>query len=359
MQDVLSITAQEILTLQRGIQAGQATIVFDETEILLNPTCALYVTMEAPTAMKNKIPDNFKVLFRNIAMNKPDPKIIIDAFLDSKGFTQSAELAGKLTAMFHICENLLSKQPHYEFGLRSIKAVINLSVVFRAKQPASKEQHVVFNAVHRMKYSELLPDDQVLFMNIAMDIFPGVSVDKPEYEIVNEATAEVCKKMNLECSEYFLSKVQEMFEMISLNDGIMLVGEAFSGKTTLYKVLAQVLQAMPTQGGEKEESTVHKIIVNPKAMTIDQMYGYFDENNEWNDGILATTYRNFSNMSPTEWKWLVFDGPVDPEWIENLNTVLDENRKLCLMSGEIIKLPRNTNLIFETQVSVVLFIVMT
>ena len=34
--------------------------------------------------------------------------------------------------------------------------------------------------------------------------------------------------------------------------------------------------------------------MNPKAMTIDQMYGYFDELNEWNDGILATTYRSAS-----------------------------------------------------------------
>lgn len=346
--DVLSIIAQEILTLQRGIQANQTNIVFDDTEILLNPTCALFVTMEALSSVDKQMPDNFQVLFRNISMNEPDPKMIIEAFLASKGFVKSLNLARKLTTMFHICQKMLSKQPHYEFGLRSIKAVINLCVVFRSKQKDNTEEHIVFNAVYRMKFAELLPDDQALFMKIASDIFPGVEVDKPEYKTVNEATAEVCKKENLQCTEYFLSKIQEMYEMISLNDGIMIVGEAFSGKTTLYKVLAQVLKIIKSTN-EKEESSVHKIVVNPKSLTIEQMYGFFDENNEWNDGILATTYRNFANMSPSEYKWLVFDSPVDPEWIENLNTVLDENRKLCLMSGEIIKLPQNTNLIFETQ----------
>jgi len=126
----------------------------------------------------------------------------------------------------------------------------------------------------------------------------------------------------------------------------MMVGASGSGKSSVWKVL---LEALHRFDGVKGES----YIIEPKAILKEQLYGKLDNTTmEWTDGVFTSTLRKLTENEHGEANkrhWIIFDGDVDPEWAENLNSVLDDNKLLTIPNGERIKIPSNIKIMFEVE----------
>ena len=115
----------------------------------------------------------------------------------------------------------------------------------------------------------------------------------------------------------------------------MLVGPTGSGKTICYNMLEQTFNFLrenddPDQAFQK----VSKVVFNPKAISMGELYGEVNyDTQEWYDGLASKYMRNAAMETTEDKTWVVFDGPVDALWIENMNTVLDDNMTLCLANG--------------------------
>ncbi|WAQ93314.1 hypothetical protein PtA15_18A374 [Puccinia triticina] len=128
-ESILSAVSQQIQSIQQGLKAAlvnpNAEVELVGKTLKINPhTHGIFITMNPGYAGRSNLPDNLKKLFRSMAMTLPDRELIAQVMLFSQGFRTAETLASKVVPFFSLCDEQLSKQPHYDSGLRALKAVL-------------------------------------------------------------------------------------------------------------------------------------------------------------------------------------------------------------------------------------------
>ncbi|PHJ23624.1 dynein heavy chain, partial [Cystoisospora suis] len=309
-------------------------------------------------AGRSNLPDNLKQLFREIAMIVPDKQLIAQVTLFAQGFRSAERLASKIISLFDLCDRQLSKQPHYDFGLRSLKSALNSAgslkrqrlLAGNADSSSSSsssssgdeedvirvEENLLLRSVCDTVVPKLVAQDVPLLRSLLSGVFPGSDITMLEEKVLCDEIERLCSLRHMKCQGEWREKVLQLYQIQKLQHGVMLVGPVGTGKSGAWRIL---LDAMEKLDGVKGIAYV----LDPKAVPKEQLYGRLDSTTlEWQDGVFTAILRKILQRH-----WIVFDGDVDPEWAENLNSVLDDNKLLTLPNGERLQIPSNVRLLFE------------
>lgn len=366
----LSSTSAHLALLQDAIKKNGTEVsnfYGGDIEVKISPGVAIFVTMNPTYTGRRELPANLKSLFRPCSMSKPDSQPIAEVLLLSEGFRCSKVLSQKVVLLFKALRSTLSNHSHYDFGLRSLKSTIvacgsllGASSLQNNSHIDHFEERVMIRGINEVLKPKLHAEDIYEYEKLVHETFSNVTeLSRPLLQELDSAILKQITEREFVHDEVFIEKTKQLFSLLQHHAGIMLVGATGSAKSSVWRVLFEAMKTVvSTRRMETENLRLVRsslTVLDAKLLSSKELYGSLDPlTREWHDGLFTKVLRSIAdehfttNDKSLPLHWIVFDGDVDPDWIETLNSVLDDSRILTLPNGEQIPLLPSTRIIVET-----------
>lgn len=358
----LSSVSGTLELVQTCIREGKTNVELPDGNLMcVDPNSAFFITLNPGDTTKyrgrRQLPANIRNLFLPISMTRVEiGSIVAESLLDlSKTLFRSAtqldefmddsiELARKFSSWLGSIKSTLHSN-RCEWDLRQVMAIIRrLRIMSTEVCSDSLEKRLVGSIVlevsPRLSQQELPSFEESLRQNFGHDWERAATTG--EDKLINELS-KLCRSESSLPVEQFAN----LHYQLQTRTGVILLGPSSSGKSRAWKLLLKAYG----------HSSIQWLAVNPRSCHKSSLFGFVDPlTRKWIDGLLTKRVREalalLHENKNLDQVWIVLDGPIDPDWVECLNSVLDDNQVLTLSSGERLDFclasNRSIKLIFET-----------
>lgn len=336
----LSSVSASLELVQSSIREDKRSVELPDGTIMpLDPDSAFFITLN-PIDKKRRykgrrrLPSNLRGLFQPISMVRiPIDTIIVESLMLLSGFDDATigvykQAAGRLNTWLQQMATKFMSRGLCEWDLRLVVAILK-RIQASNKQSASLDATIVDS--------------------VEAEVKPRFAChDWEQMQVALRATFDIATPDKTLEARHDDDKISALASQLETRIGVLLLGPSKAGKSHTWR---QLLKA-------SKPNTIDWTVLNPRACSPSELLGRLDsgDSQRWIDGLLSAKVRQaltkLSHTPQLEQFWLVLDGPVDPDWIESLNSVLDDNQVLTLGSGERLGFVPNASqsikLIIET-----------